>query len=371
MHTANRPILILLSLGALALALFPIIGDDYYIGLLIKIMILAIFAVSLDLLIGYTGLISLGHAVFFGLGGYVLAIFFQDADSINYWTALALVLSCSATGALLIGWLCIRTSGVYFIMLTLAFAQMFYYFLFESPHFGGDDGIFLFSKPELSLGATILLDLEDEHNFYYFVLAWLVAIYLILSMILRAPFGQVIVAIKANEQRVKALGYPTQRYKLVSFMIAGTLAGLAGFLEAAHTGYVTPAYMSWHESGMVMVIVILGGMGTLFGPIMGAFVVVLLQDFLPNLTEHWQLLMGAIIIAVVLFLPKGIAGLLYRLCERFSSTGVADPRPNTKHPNTKHPISKQPISKHPISKQPSADRSIAAPLLAATKEQKL
>jgi branched-chain amino acid transport system permease protein len=310
----------------LALALFPVIGDDYYIGLLTKIMILAIFAVSLDLLIGYTGLVSFGHAAFFGIGGYVLAIFFQDADSINYWVALALVIGCTGAVALVIGWICIRTSGVYFIMLTMAFAQMFYYFFFESPHFGGDDGIFLFNKPEVTLGSMTLFDLEDEHTFYYFVLAWLVGIYLILSMILRAPFGQVIVAIKANEQRVKALGYPTQHYKLVSFMIAGTLAGLAGFLEAAHTGYVTPAYMSWHESGMVMVIVILGGMGTLFGPIIGAFVVVLLQDFLPDLTEHWQLLMGAIIIAVVLFLPKGIAGLLVRLCDRFTPTQAADPK---------------------------------------------
>lgn len=333
MHATNLPVLILVCLGALALALFPMIGDDYYIGLLTKIMILSIFAVSLDLLIGYTGLVSFGHAAFFGIGGYTLAIFFQDADSINYWSALGLVVGCTALAALLIGWICIRTSGVYFIMLTLAFAQMFYYFFFESPHFGGDDGIFLFSKPEVSIGSMTLIDLEDEHNFYYFVLAWLVAIYLFLSMILKAPFGHVIVAIKANEQRVKALGYPTHRYKLVSFVIAGTLAGIAGFLEAAHTGYVTPAYMNWHESGIVMVIVILGGMGTLFGPIIGAFVVVLLQDFLPDLTEHWQLLMGAIIIAVVLFLPKGIAGLLYRLCEHFYPAQASQPPPDEPQPD--------------------------------------
>lgn len=131
MHKINRPILMLLCLGALALALFPMLGDEYYIGLLTKIMILSIFVVSLDLLIGYTGLISFGHAAFFGIGGYVLAIFFQDADSINYWSALFLVLGCTALVGLLIGWLCIRTSGVYFIMLTLAFAQMFYYFFFE------------------------------------------------------------------------------------------------------------------------------------------------------------------------------------------------------------------------------------------------
>ena len=324
MQKLTRPILVLLCLGVVSLALFPLIGSDFYVGLLTKIMILAIFAVSLDLLIGFTGLISFGHAAFFGIGGYVLAIFFQDADSINYWTALALVLCCTALVALIIGWLSIRASGVYFIMLTLAFAQMFYYFFFESPYYGGDDGIFLFSKPEVNIGSVSLIDLEDEHSFYYFVLAWLVAVYLFLNMILRAPFGHVIVAIKANEQRTRALGYPLQRYKLMSFVIAGTLAGLAGFLEAVHTGYVTPAYMGWHESGIAMVIVILGGMGTLFGPIIGAFVIVLLQDYLPNLTEHWQLLMGAIIIAVVLFLPEGIAGLLYRISDRlFNAKGSA------------------------------------------------
>ncbi len=325
MYTLTRPVFVLLCLGAAALGLFPLVGSDFYIGLLTKIMILSIFAISLDLLIGYTGLISFGHAAFFGIGAYALAIFFQDADSINYWSALAVVLGSSALAALVIGWLSIRASGIYFIMLTLAFAQMFYYFFFESPHFGGDDGIFLFSKPEIIVGSESLVDLEDEHNFYYFVLAWLIAVYLLLSMILRAPFGHVIVAIKANEQRVRALGYPIQRYKLMSFVIAGTLAGLAGFLEAAHTGYVTPAYLSWHESGIIMVIVILGGMGTLFGPIIGAFVIVLLQDFLPNLTEHWQLLMGGIIIAVVLFLPEGIAGLLYRLSDRLFGD---QPRPN-------------------------------------------
>ncbi|OMH30302.1 branched-chain amino acid ABC transporter permease [Motiliproteus sp. MSK22-1] len=330
MYTLTRPILIFLCLGVAALVLFPLVGSEFYVGLLIRIMILSIFAISLDLLIGYTGLISFGHAAFFGIGGYTLAIFFQDADSINFWIALVLVLSCSALVALLVGWISIRASGVYFIMLTLAFAQMFYYFFFESPDFGGDDGIFLFSKPEILIGSTSLIDLEDEHNFYYFVLAWMVAVYLILSMILKAPFGHVIVAIKANESRVRALGYPVQRYKLVSFVIAGTLAGIAGFLEAAHTGYVTPAYLGWHESGIVMVIVILGGMGTLFGPILGAFVIVLLQDFLPNFTEHWQLLMGGIIIAVVLFLPKGIAGLLYRLSNRlFTSKEYADVSQNS------------------------------------------
>ena len=282
-------------------------------------MILSIFTISLDLLIGFTGLVSFGHAAFFGIGAYLLAILFGDLEHINYWWSLTLTLSLTGLAALLVGWLCIRTSGIYFIMLTLAFAQMFFYFFFESPRFGGDDGIFMMNKPEITLATRQLVDLDNEHDFYYFVLAWLVGVYLFLSMILRAPFGHVLIAIKANEQRVRALGYSTPHYKLVSFVIAGTIAGLAGFLEAAHTSFITPAYLGWHESGMAIMMVILGGMGTLFGPVIGTFIVVLLQDFLPNFTEHWKLIMGGIIIFVVLFLPNGIAGLIYSISNRFFS----------------------------------------------------
>jgi branched-chain amino acid transport system permease protein len=167
----------------------------------------------------------------------------------------------------------------------------------------------MFFKPVLMIGANDILQLEHENNFYYFSLGCLVLGYLILKMILRAPFGKVITAIKANEHRVRALGYATHHYKLVSFVIAGILAGLAGFLEGVHTGYINPAYLSWHESGIAIAIVILGGMGTLYGPIIGAFIIVMLQHFLPELTQHWQLLFGGIIISVVLFLPHGIVSL--------------------------------------------------------------
>ena len=297
----------------LALLLFPLFGSEFYVGLLSRIIILAIFAMSLDLLIGYTGLVSFGHAAFFGIGGYALAIAFQDASVIHLWQALPLSLAAAALAALLVGWISIRTSGIYFIMITLAFAQMFFYYFFESPSYGGDDGIFLFLKPVLMVGAEDILKLDQENNFYYFALSCLVAGYLLLTMILRAPFGKVITAIKANEHRVCALGYSVNRYKLVSFVIAGTLAGLAGFLEGAHSGYVNPSYMSWHESGIAIAIVVLGGMGTLYGPVVGAFIIVLLQDFLPSLTEHWQLLFGGILISVVLFLPHGAISLLPRI----------------------------------------------------------
>lgn len=293
----------------LILALFPLFGSSFYVGLLTRVIILALFAMSLDLLIGFTGLVSFGHAAFFGIGGYAFAIAFQDATIIHLWQALPLSLAAAALAALVIGWISIRTSGIYFIMITLAFAQMFFYFFFESPDYGGDDGIFLFFKPVLMIGANDILQLEHESNFYYFSLSCLVLGYLFLKMILQAPFGKVITAIKANEHRVRALGYATHHYKLVSFVIAGALAGLAGFLEGAHTGYINPSYLSWHESGIAIAIVILGGMGTLYGPIIGAFIIVMLQNFLPELTQHWQLLFGGIIIAVVLFLPHGIVSL--------------------------------------------------------------
>lgn len=298
-----------LLLALVILALFPLFGSGFYVGLMSRVLILAIFAMSLDLLIGFTGLVSFGHAAFFGVGAYALAIAFREATIIPIWQALPLSLGAAALAALVIGWISIRTTGIYFIMITLAFAQMVFYFLFESPRFGGDDGIFIFMEPVFMVGSEDILHLGRSNNFYYFALSCLVIAYLFLAMILRAPFGRVIKAIRANEHRVSALGYATNRYKLVSFVIAGTLAGLAGFLEAAHTGYINPAYLSWHESGIAIAIVILGGMGTLYGPVLGAMTVVLLQTFLPELTPHWQLLFGGILIAVVLFLPHGLVSL--------------------------------------------------------------
>ncbi len=311
MSTLTRSLPLLAAL--LALVLFPLFGSSFYVGLVTRIIIIAIFAMSLDLLIGYTGLVSFGHAAFFGIGGYALAIAFQDASVIHLWQALPLSLFAAALAALVVGWVSIRTSGIYFIMITLALSQMFFYYFFESPRYGGDDGIFLFLKPVLMVGSEDILNLDHENNFYYFALSCLVLGYLFLVMILQAPFGKVIKAIKVNEHRVRALGYSTNGYKLVSFVIAGTLAGLAGFLEGAHTGYINPAYMSWHESGVCIAIVILGGVGTLYGPIVGAFIIVLLQNFLPEFTEHWQLLLGGIVIAVVLFLPRGATSLLPRI----------------------------------------------------------
>ncbi len=280
-------------------------------------MILGIFAMSLDLLIGFTGLVSFGHAAFFGLAGYLLAIVTPDSEAVSIWLALPVCLMGSAVAALIIGWFSVRTSGIYFIMLTLAFAQMLFYFFNENTALGGSDGIFIFFKPSVNLGGFELLDLNNHHTLYYFVLVSLVGSYLLLRMFLGSPFGQVIRGCRANESRTRALGFSTLRYKLVSFVIAGTFAGFAGFLEGVHTGIMSPAHLGWHESGAVLMMVILGGIGTLYGPVLGAFTMVFLQDWFQEVTTHWLLLMGGFVVAVVLFLPNGIAGLIQQISRYF------------------------------------------------------
>jgi branched-chain amino acid transport system permease protein len=272
---------------------------------------------SLDLLIGFTGLVSFGHAAFFGLSGYMLAIITPETEPVSIWLALPFCLFVTAVAALVIGWFSVRTSGIYFIMITLAFAQMFYYYFNENQYLGGSDGIFIFFKPTIFIGDFQLLDLNNPQSFYYFVLVSLIVSYLFLSAIVQAPFGQVIRGIHANETRTRALGFNTQRYKLISFVIAGTLAGFAGFLEANAGGIMSPAHLGWHESGSIMMVVILGGMGTLYGPVLGAFAMGFLQDYFQEIwSAHWLLLLGIFIIVVVLFLPAGIAGLFSQMVDK-------------------------------------------------------
>jgi branched-chain amino acid transport system permease protein len=313
----SRSLLTLLILIIAALIIFPVFGDEFYQELVIRLMIMGIFAMSLDLLIGYTGLVSFGHAAFFGLSGYMLAIITPETEAVSIWIALPFCLLVTALAALVIGWFSVRTSGIYFIMITLAFAQMFYYYFNENQYLGGSDGIFIFYKPTIFVGDIQILDLNNPLSFYYFVLISLIVSYLVLSVILQAPFGQVIRGILANETRTRALGFNTQHYKLVSFVIAGTLAGFAGFLEATAGGIISPAHLGWHESGTIMMVVILGGMGTLYGPVLGAFAMGFLQDYFQDIwSAHWLLLLGIFIIAVVLFLPKGIAGLFSQTVNR-------------------------------------------------------
>lgn len=325
MHLLPRPVQLLLGALLLLLLAYPLFGaglfgekHDFYLQQLTTIMILAIVALGLDLLVGVSGMVSLAQAAFFGLAGYALVLFAPEYEAVSIWIALPLCLGLTALAALLMGMLIIRTSGIFFIMVTIAFSQMLFYLFHDASFAGGSDGAYLFMKPEVSLFGVQLLDLENRTTLFYVVLASLALLYLLLRTFLRAPFGRVLLGIKENEQRVRAMGYNPQYYKLAAFVIAGTIAGYAGMLSATQYGFVNPSQMSWQLSAHVLVMVILGGMGTLFGPILGAFAFEGLHHGFAGLTPHWELPMGVVVICMVLLLPRGIAGLLLQLAQRKS-----------------------------------------------------
>ena len=307
---SKRAQVIGLSIGVAFLLVFPLLGDRFYVQFVTKILIMAIFAGSLNLLVGYTGLISLGHAAFFGFAGYILALYSPETHAASFWSSLVLAVCGAALMALLIGALVLRTSGIFFIMATLAFGEMLFYIFHDTTIAGGSDGIYIYERPVLMIGSWQPLDLAHFVHFYYLVLVFSIGLILIMRSILRSPFGQVIAGIRVNEHRMRALGFHTYRYKLVCFVIAGAMAGLAGYLAAAQFGVVNPEMLGWHLSGSALMMVILGGMGTLAGPIIGAFSMMFLEEIFQNLTKHWQLLIGTVIVLVALFFPHGLAGLL-------------------------------------------------------------
>ena len=301
-------------LAALALvALFPLSGETFYVELATKIMIMAIFALSLDLLVGWTGLVSFGHAAFFGVGAYALALLSPKAAAAGLWTSLALAVGAAALCALVVGIFVLRARGIYFIMVTLAFAQMFYFVFHDTGIGGGSDGRYVNVRPDASVLGFTPFDLDRPNQVFYVVMAIMVLVFGFLQLLLRSPFGRALQGIRANEQRMRALGYPVTRYKLAAFTLAGALAGLAGYLLAAQTGFVNPEILSWHQSGNVLLMVILGGAGTPYGPIVGAFALTLLHEFFSSLTTHWQLFLGATIVLIVLFMPGGLGHLVRRV----------------------------------------------------------
>ncbi|MBU3738569.1 MAG: branched-chain amino acid ABC transporter permease [Rhodoferax sp.] len=323
-ETLPRSVQLLLLLGLAALVAFPFVGSDFYTAMVNRMMILAIFAMSLDLLQGVNGLVSLGHAAYFGLAGYALAFLSPANEPVSLYASLPLAVGASALAALVIGFLVVRTHGIYFIMVTMAFAQMVFYVFFDNKVLGGSDGLFLNFRPD-----AVLIDLENKQVFYYFTLGCLVAVYLFLRRVLWSPFGRSLAGIRVNEHRMRALGFGTFSHKLAAFTLAGALAGLAGFLWAAQTGFVNPELMGFHMSAHAIMMVILGGMGNFAGAIIGAFsfeyLLHLFKD-LPavgdfNTGKHWQMWMGLFIVALVIYAPKGILGLLARV---FAQKGAGD-----------------------------------------------
>jgi len=291
---------VLLVAIAVALLAVGFSGDRFWLQFMGKAMIGCIFAMSLDLLVGYTGLVSLAHAAFFGLSAYLLAGLSNHYGLASVFATLPICLAGAAIAALVIGWLSLRATGVYFIMVTLAFTQMLYYLFDEAPGLGGSDGLYVNERP-----------FTERATAYFAIWSAMVIVYLLLLRVLRAPFGHVLVGIRSNEQRMRSLGYPTPRYKLFAFVIAGTLAGLAGYLDATLYGFVNPAEFGWRQSGLVLMTVLLGGKGTLYGPVLGALLLTFVEHYGEQVTQHWNALIGALVIAVVLFLPRGLAGLLH------------------------------------------------------------
>jgi len=310
--SAKLPLLLkLVAVGLLACV--PLGGADFYTELVAKTLILAIFAMSLDLLVGFTGLVSFGHAAYFGVAAYTVALMTPKYEAASLWLALPAAVGAAALAALAVGIFVLRTKGIYFIMVTLAFAQMFFFLFHDTALGGGSDGIYVNLKPSAEIAGWVPFDLDNPHHLYWFILALLVAVHLFLDRLLQSPFGRVLVGIKSNEHRMQSLGYLTYRYKLAAFALAGGLGGVAGFLYAVVFGFVTPELLSWHQSGNVLLMVILGGMGNLVGAVAGAFAFVAMQEVFSAWTKHWQLVMGGVIVAAVLFLPGGLSAIPGRL----------------------------------------------------------
>jgi branched-chain amino acid transport system permease protein len=293
------------------LALFPLVSGSYGIDFVTKIMVYALFALSLELLVGATGLICFGQAAFFGIGAYAAVLLSSDSNPSSIaWLLPACVLAAAAY-AMVVGALSLRTKGVYFIMVTLAFAQMAYYVVHDTPLGGGTDGIYLTLKPVL--GTWI--DLDKAGTLYGFTLACLLLVFGGLGVLNRSRFGRALAGIRVNEQRMRATGFSTYPYKLAAFTVSGGIAGLAGFLFAVKDGFVNPEMMSWHLSGAVLIMIILGGIGHLRGALIGAFAFALLQELFKSeaifgaMAKHWHLGLGLSIIASVVLLPRGLVGL--------------------------------------------------------------
>ena len=324
LETLPHGVQVALALALVALVATPFVGSEFYAQMVARMMIMAIFAMSLDLLQGVTGLVSLGHAAFFGIAGYALAFLTPASETVSLWWPRAVSVLGSALAALIIGFFVVRTHGIYFIMVTMAFAQMIFFLFFDNKVLGGSDGVYVNFKPSLAIAGWEPLTLDDKVTFFYLTAFLMLLTYAFLRRLLWSPFGRALAGIRINEHRMRALGFGTFGHKLTAFTLAGALAGVAGYLWGAQTGYVNPELMGFHMSAHGVLMVILGGMGNFAGAIVGAFtfeyVLHVFKD-LPqlggvNLGKHWQLWMGSFIVLVVLFAPRGLLGLLLRLGRR-------------------------------------------------------
>jgi branched-chain amino acid transport system permease protein len=303
-----------LAAAVTALALVPLVGGPFAVDFVTRMMVSSIFALSLELLVGQAGLVCFGQAAFFGVAAYACVLLTPKGGPASLWWLAPAALGAAALYALVMGALSIRTRGVYFIMVTLAFSQVAYYVAHDTPFAGGSDGIYLDFVPSVAIAGVPLVDLSRPRPYYYVVLGALLLVFAFLVVLLRSRFGRALAGIRANEQRMRAAGFSTYPYKLAAFVISGTLAGLAGFLFAVKDGVVNPELMGWHVSGTVLMMIILGGIGHLHGAVVGAFAFSLLEELFKsealfgNFATHWHLGVGLAIILCVALLPRGLTG---------------------------------------------------------------
>lgn len=295
------------------LALLPFLaqasGLEYYIAVATRVLIFAIVASSLNFILGYGGMVSFGHAVFFGIGAYVAGIAsFHGVQSA--WLIWILAAVVSGVAGLGIGAIALRTRAVYFIMITMALAQLFYYFFVGFRYYGGDDGLQIAARPTLDFG-----DITTDQGFYWLVLTWLVVVMLMLAALLKSRFGLALNAIRENERRAEAIGYPTFRYRLAAFVIAAVIAGIAGSLLGMSNLFASPKLLHWSQSGILLVMVALGGVGYFYGGVLGAAVFLILEEVLSTHFEYWQIYVGVVLLIVVMVAPQGVSSLA-TLCKR-------------------------------------------------------
>jgi branched-chain amino acid transport system permease protein len=296
---------LLVLLLAVAPYIFQSIDQPFYLDLLSRGLILAIAVVSLNLILGYGGMVSLGHAAYIGIGAYCVGIA-SYYDFYNGWLHLALALGVSGLFALFTGAVSLRTRGVYFIMITMAFSQMVYFIFLSLEEYGADDGLVIYARSEF----PGWMSMDNATGLYYWILTLLLLSMFLINRLVDSRFGRVIVGSKFNEQRMQALGFNTYRYRLACYVISAMICGLAGMLLGNFAGFISPDMISWARSGELIFMVIIGGVATLFGPLVGTVVFVMLEQFLSAITVYWHLIFGVLLVALVLFGKGGIHGWL-------------------------------------------------------------
>lgn len=328
-----RSWLVIGVLVVLAIAL-PFVVPTYYVQFATKALIMGLLAMALNLAVGHGGLVSLCHAAFFGVAGYALALMTPKYDPASLWMTFPVAVGAAAFVALIIGALALRTRGVYFIMVTLAFGEMLFYLFHDTSIAGGSDGAYVNTKPEAAIAGYQLINLEKPITFYLVVLACLVGTVALIDMLVRSPFGRALAAARDNERRARSLGFPIFRVRLTAFVISGALAGVAGYFAAAQFGFVAPQMLGWHQSATVLVMVLLGGLHSVAGPLVGAIVLMGLEEVLKAVTTYWKLAEGLIVVIIVLALPNGVRQLLTLT---FGQPAEEKPSPRTVPATAKQP----------------------------------